>query len=113
MKIVVWNSQGAKWDLLWNTYLLPRILLKQDVIGLMVEAGRPPWVKNQETLYVNNFYSITENTADWFDHEDAKKSSSYLGVVSENRRTAGWFPWMKKVEDYKRENLRCSLACIV
>src|SRR5690348_6906163 len=39
MELVVWTSQGAKWDTLWANYINPLNPGTTDIIGLLVEAG--------------------------------------------------------------------------
>jgi len=93
MKLIVWNSFGNKWDLFLNQYVNPAIANnpKEIVLGLLVEAGWPPWQQNQEVrdghAYCNpNRYGNSDNSF--------------------------WIPWVKTFSDTKT-NSRCSLGGIL
>jgi hypothetical protein len=109
MQLVVWNSQGAKWDDLWTYYYSPLLGGNEDVIGLLVEAGWAPWVKSQE-VHVDEVYGFDANQ-NWYYENGARNSGFVQGVEASRQRTAFWVPWRKSL-DSGWSNSRCSMGCV-
>lgn len=110
MKLIVWNSQGAKWDACWTNYIVPAktSLMPDDVMALLVEAGWAPWVEPGDVT-VNEEYWMMGSTT-WYSEKGAGKSTFCQGIESERRYKALWVPWMKNIIDYKKTNTRCSMG---
>lgn len=109
MKLVVWNSQGGKWDIAWSSYLAPLVTASpaQDVIMLLVESGWGPWVASGDVV-INNCYSM-DSTASWFSATTSAKSSFCQGVEQSRRYKAVWVPWVKNLNALKT-NSRCFIG---
>lgn len=93
MKLIVWNSFGNKWDLFWNQYVNPAIANNPNeiVLGLLVEAGWPPWQQNQDVRSGHPYHNQTHYR---------------------NSDNSFWIPWVKTFSDTKT-NSRCSLGGIL
>lgn len=99
MKLIAWNSQGAKWDDFWTNWLWPA--RADNVIGVLEEAGWAPWVPNQE-VRINNVY--------WFDSTKVIRGNSTLcDGLYDARKPAFWIPWAKNLDGIKT-NSRCSMG---
>jgi hypothetical protein len=93
MKLIVWNSQGNKWDLFWNQYVNPAITNNPNeiVLGLLVEAGWPPWQPNQDVRCGHPYHNQTRYG---------------------NSDNSFWIPWVKTFSD-DHTNSRCSIGGIL
>lgn len=109
MKLVVWNSQGGKWDIAWSSYLSPLFTTSpaQDIVMLLVEAGWAPWVASGDVV-INGCYGI-DSSATWFSETGSGKSSFCQGVENSRRYKALWVPWVKNLQALKT-NSRCSMG---
>src|SRR4051794_27528717 len=108
MQLVVWNSQGAKWDAFWTHFYNPLVGHGEDVIGLLVESGWAPWVLNGE-VQVDSVYGFSSEQ-EWYNH-GAEHTSAFVGGVAASRQlTAFWVPWRKSL-DSRWSNSRCSMGC--
>jgi len=108
MDLVVWNSRGSKWNTFWTNALAPLLPAAEDVMGLLVESGWPPWVEDgvvgNEKIY--KFDSMMEYY---------KESTGAFTVNASGRAHAWWCPWVKEVtnkDGTKRTNTRCSLGIV-
>lgn len=109
MRLVVWNSQGAKWDQLWN-YVAAAIgggaygVVGGDsnVVGLVAEAGWAPWMP-AGSVSINNCYE--------FDSSKPYPPGFCAGVASKRQYKAGWIPWVGNLDALKT-NTRCSLGAV-
>jgi len=110
MNLVVWNSQGAKWDTFWTSYINPLLASGQDVVGLLVESGWAPWVTSGDVT-INALYSL-ESEVTWYDGPSAANSAFCQGVKAKRRLTAFWIPWAKNL-DAMKTNTRCSMGGIL
>ncbi len=90
MELVVWNSQGGKWDTFWTYYFGTRLGTGQDVMGLLVESGWGPWV-TPGTVYENSVYTL-DSSASWFATATANNSAFCTGIAAARRRYAFWVP---------------------
>ena len=94
MKLVVWNSQGGKWDIFWTSHLSPIHVLhpREDVIGFLVESGWAPWVV-PGVITVNEEYMMDSDKT-WFDWTSASNSAFCVGIASKRGYQAMWIPWI-------------------
>lgn len=108
MRLVVWNSQGAKWDQLW-TYVngainghagLGIVGTEANVIGLVAESGWAPWVPGG---------SVSINSPYPFDSSTGNGGAFCTGVASRRQNKAVWIPWVGNL-DAMKTNTRCSLG---
>jgi hypothetical protein len=107
MDVVVWNSQGAKWDTFWTSHINPLVAANQDIVGLLVEAGWAPRVASGDVV-VNNVYPLDRDLV-YYD-ATASAASPFCQAVTQRRRvTAYWIPWVKNL-DAMKTNTRCSLG---
>jgi len=92
MKLIVWNSQGDKWNLFWNQYVNPAIANNPNeiVLGLLLEAGWPPWQQAQEVRGCHQYNNQT---------------------LYGNSDNSFWIPWVKSYAT--KTNSRCSLGGIL
>ena len=110
MELVVWNSQGQKWDYLYTTGLANRIAPPaQNTFGLTVEAGWAPWI-NPGEVYLGKPYPLDSSSNDYNAPAAAASSfvTAYQGFDCSNR-TAFWVPWIANF-DALQVNSRCSLG---
>ena len=110
MQIVVWNSQGQKWDDLFTTGLENLVTAANDnVLGLTVEAGWAPWIM-PGSVYLGKQYEL-DPTLTTYDEKSAAKSEFVQGYddYTTRGRTAFWIPWVANF-DALRTNSRCSLG---
>lgn len=109
LNLVVWNSQGAKWDTLWNSYVNPLVAPPQtaDVIAQLVEAGWAPWVTPGDVT-INEEYWLAQDVS-YYDAATAQNSPFCVAVGAKRRRHALWIPWVKNLNAFKT-NTRCSLG---
>src|SRR5215471_18442259 len=111
MQLIVWNSQGAKWDTFWSNYILPLGPgVSNDIVGLLVEAGWAPWVQSGDVT-INEVYKL-DRTATWYFKLGAAVSSFCQGIEAKRVRTAYWVPWVKNL-DGMHTNSRCSMGAAV
>lgn len=114
MKVIVWNSQGAKWANLWS-HFEPAMLSsgQEDVIGLALETGWADWVRTGNVID-GRCYNLDE-TRRSFDPARANASNFCLGVQRYRQQRlpigAFWFPWVPRFN--APTNSRCSLGGIV
>lgn len=108
LRLVAWNSQGKKWDALWNHYVSPLTMPPQndDVIALVVESGWAPWVTPGE-ITLNEEYWLNEDVS-YYNTKAAQKSPFCVAVEAKRRRHALWIPWVKNLE--AKPNTRCSMG---
>ena len=111
LNLVVWNSQGAEWDVLWPNYVNPLVAPPQanDVMALLVEAGWAPWVTPGDVI-INDEYWLNEEVT-WYDATTAAASLFCQAVVAKRRRHALWIPWVKNLNAMKT-NTRCSMGAM-
>ena len=109
MELIVWNSQGGKWDTLWSNYILPRIIgsTDDDVSAYVVESGWAPWVSSGD-VSINTRYSF-DSRATYFDKSSLATSNFCHGVNVKRGRRAIWVPWVKNL-DAMKTNTRCSMG---
>ncbi|MDC3379013.1 hypothetical protein OAX78_01865 [Planctomycetota bacterium] len=116
LDLVVWNSQGAKWDSFYNNCLLPSINAiapRRDVFGGLVEAGWAPWVKSGNVR--RNAIYATDSNAEWF-REPAQGENLgdfYNSVMRSRKNKALWIPWVRtpaEMARHARTNSRCSAS---
>jgi hypothetical protein len=112
MKLLVWNSQGNKWDAFNDNYLEPLITppQREDVVGMLVESGWAPWVDRDTRgrLKANALYDF-DSWMTYFDKKGAQKSSFCHTIAASRNRHAFWIPWVRNVES-TRFNTRCSIG---
>lgn len=118
MKLIVWNSQGAKWDDFWNKcldyYLKPS--QDEDVVGLLVEAGWAPWQKSGN-VKVNNLYTAG-TIYEYFDEKAATQSILCQQILSKDFRVTRlgyWIPWVEtlgEINNSAATNSRCSIGAV-
>lgn len=108
MKLVVWNSQGNKWDGAWGflTPLLPSPRT-DDVLLFLVESGWPPWVQSGDVV-VNQEYDLDTDMM-YYDEKSASKSRFCTYIIHSRECKATWIPWVKNF-DGVNTNSRCSLG---
>lgn len=108
LRLVVWNSEGKKWDTLWNYYVSPLVMPQQtdDVVALLVESGWAPWVTPGE-ITLNDPYWLTQGVS-YYNGVAARKSTFCVAVEAERRRKALWIPWVKNLD--AKPNTRCSMG---
>jgi hypothetical protein len=111
MQLVVWNSCGDKWDVLWNAYISPILnnTPREDVLGLVVEAGWAPWV-TPGNVVLDEVYPL-DSWATWYDKDKASASDFCSGVSKARMRRAFWVPWVGNI-DAMRTNSRCSMGAV-
>lgn len=107
MHLLVWNSQGAKWDTFWTQWVAPAMAANDDLAGLLLESGWAPWVASGN-VYIDATYGIDSN-AMWFDAAKARVSTFCLGMTAVRGRFSLWVPWVRNHEAMKT-NSRCSLG---
>jgi len=117
MRLIVWNSRGAKWDNMWNNFVEPELTPAQtdDVVGLIVEAGWAPWILPGNPVGVNNIYPM-EAFGDRYDEQRALLSFCCEGIRDVRRRRAFWVPWVQTLADLEagtRSNSRCSMGMLL
>jgi hypothetical protein len=117
MKLIVWNSQGHKWDDLWTNWMSHIISQNQqdDVLCLLAEAGWAPWVISDHVTD-NGIYFYkpgVEESARWY-NTDCQQKSEFCKQVQKYNLNAVWTPWAATVADDRdsdqRTNSRCSLG---
>jgi endonuclease/exonuclease/phosphatase family metal-dependent hydrolase len=112
MEMVVWNSQGGKWDTLYDTGLKGPVGSLQNVFGLVVESGWAPWVV-ADGIQLDSIYYLKEDLT-YYDKKKAEKSAlakAFLDYSEQGIRgqQAFWVPWMK-TKDPISVNTRCSIG---
>ena len=107
MHLLVWNSQGAKWDTFWTQWVAPAMAANDDLAGLLLESGWAPWVASGN-VYIDATYSL-DSSATWFDAVKAGVSTFCLGMTAVRGRFSLWVPWVRNLEAMKT-NSRCSLG---
>lgn len=112
MQLVVWNSQGKKWDAFWTNYINPlaTAIRPQDVMGLLVESGWAPWV-TPGTVKINTLYPLTREQQ-WYSIVGARRSVFCQGVLAKRKRYAMWVPWVANLNAFKT-NTRCSMGGVL
>ncbi len=108
MKLIVWNSQGSKWDIFWNAYLTPQ-LGTDDIGGFLVEAGVAPFAI-PPPYTINTVYKFPTND-DAHDQQVATTSPFCAGVKAQRGRQAYWIPWVKTI-DTQHPQPRCSMGAV-
>jgi hypothetical protein len=115
VRLVVWNSQGGKWNDLWSNWIVPYAYPvnpanREDVIGLVVEAGWAPWV-TPGPVRLNGEYFLDESMT-WYDPVAAGRSIFCQAMLLARTYKAMWIPWVGNPEAFKT-NTRCSMAAVV
>src|SRR4051812_42121361 len=110
MELVVWNSQGGKWDTFWTNYISPLGPGGQDIMGLLVESGWAPWVLPGDVT-VNAVYPLEEEVT-WYAQVASSKSAFCQAILAKRRRYAYWVPWVKNL-DAMKVNTRCSIGSML
>ncbi|MBB4591996.1 hypothetical protein [Xanthomonas cannabis] len=108
MKIIAWNSQGAKWNQAWNHYVAP--LLKQmpldDIALFLVEAGWAPWVESGDVVaYMDHPH---DSARTYYDSIAAAASDFCAAITRKRLYKATWVPWVSGKSEIT--NTRCSLG---
>lgn len=119
MRIITWNSQGAKWGRFWRYYMRPK-LGQETVIGLLVEAGWAPWIK-YGAVPVNTVLPLDEMSTRYErpkpnDASDPDAAAMVDEINASRRRRAFWIPWAGTpgaVNTKSRTNSRCSIGALV
>lgn len=113
-KMVVWNSQGAKWDAFWTNWIAPiapdGVNNTADVAGMLVESGWAPWVQDTEVVENGNYQMVS--TASWYSAAGVANSPFCQGVDGTRQWKALWVPWVKTL-NAMRTNSRCSMGATV
>lgn len=113
--MIVWNSQGSKWDPMWNSWAGPAVTPQtDDVVVLMVEAGWAPWIASGNVV-VNNVYPH-DSFSDRYNPQSAANSACCGAIKDSRRRKAWWIPWVNTVaamNDGVATNSRCSMGAIL
>lgn len=121
VRLVAWNSRGAKWDTMWNHFVETQILpvppgQTDDVVGLITESGWAPWIAAGVPVTVDTPYPL-DTEIDRYDPHSAQWSSFCLGVGDVRTRSAFWIPWVATLADMEdelsRSNSRCSMGGVV
>jgi hypothetical protein len=109
MDLVVWNSQGNKWDIFWTYYFGPLVTPSPttDVVGMLVESGWAPWVAPGDVI-INGIYPLNTG-ATWASAVGVANSAFCQGVLAARGRHAFWVPWVGNLNAFKT-NTRCSLG---
>ena len=110
MDVIVWNSQGNKWDTLWTSYLAPIAPANQDLVGLIVESGWAPWVTSGDVV-INNVYWLNTSLT-YYDTTNAAASPFCQAVEAKRRARAYWVPWVANL-DAMKTNTRCSMGAVL
>lgn len=112
MKLVVWNSQGSKWDAAYTSFTAPVVagMPADDVVLLLVEAGWAPWVSSGDVT-INGWYPL-ESTLSWYSNTGAATSAFCTAVEQKRRYQALWVPWVKNLNAMST-NSRCSIGAAV
>jgi hypothetical protein len=115
VRLIVWNSQGAKWDVLWTNWAGPAVIPQtDDVVVLVVEAGWAPWIASG-TVVVNNVYPY-DIDSDRYNGPGAANSQCCMAIEDSRRRKAWWVPWVNtpaEMDSGIRTNSRCSMGAIL
>lgn len=110
MNLVVWNSQGQKWDYLYTTGLMPFVTPPlSNTFGLTVEAGWAPWIL-PGPVTLGGAYDLDTSSARY--NSKSESTSEFVsGFVNYRSRlhSAFWVPWVRSFTA-KRVNTRCSLG---
>lgn len=107
-QLIVWNSQGGKWDVLWDNWLGPTAgATRDDVVALVVEAGWAPWILSGDVT-INTLYPLDSFSAR-FNAVGANASTFCKGMASERGRYPMWVPWVGNLNAFKT-NTRCSMG---
>lgn len=112
MKVVVWNSQGSKWNTAFTSFTAPAVaaMPRDDVVLMLVEAGWAPWVASGDVT-LNALYPL-ESDLTWYDAAAAAASPFCVGIQQSRRYRATWVPWVKNLDALKT-NSRCSMGSAV
>ncbi len=113
MRLIVWNSQGNKWEQFWSNYLLKEVESgpREDVAGLLLESGWPPWVRSGD-VRVSALYPF-DSTATYYDGGAEGTSAFVKYKLGKRQLKALWVPWAKVKDDINgRTNSRCSMGAI-
>lgn len=111
MRLIVWNSQGAKWDDLWDHFVSPTVTINNDdVFAFTVEAGWAPWMLSGNVDLGALYYM--DDARENFNERGAVNSNFCMGIAASRTRRAFWVPWVKTLDAIKT-NSRCSLGGVV
>lgn len=108
MKIIAWNSQGAKWDIAWTSFMssLVKRPPEDDVVLVLTEAGWAPWMKSGNvTGYMDHICSGSQAN---FDAAGAAASTFCTAIETNRKYKATWVPWVSGKSLIS--NSRCSLG---
>lgn len=103
MDLYVWNSRGDKWNTFWTNVLGPALVMPNDVGGLLVESGWPPWMR-AGNVRSTNLYELDEDTAN-------PGGAFTTGILANRRRSAWWCPWGKKIAKDGSSNVKTNSRC--
>lgn len=112
MKVIVWNSQGGKWDAAYTYFTAPSVTAvpQDDVVLMLVEAGWAPWVLSGDVTLNGLYYYESDVT--WFNATGAAASPFCQGIEAKRRFRSTWVPWVKNLDALKT-NSRCSMGSAV
>ena len=108
MKLIAWNTQGDKWDALWQYQIAPDLANGTETLALTVESGWAPWVHDGD-VQIDKVY--------WWGSDDRLTVQPPYGDIFDQgvdaaRRGAVkpfWIPWAAHLEA-DRTNSRCSMG---
>jgi hypothetical protein len=106
--IIVWNSQGAKWDFAWDHYVKPSVAAGKDVMLLLVETGWAPWVLSGDVT-CNCEYRLGKGENALLDKAGVAKSTFCAGTEQRRGNWSLWVPWVDNFSAMKT-NSRCSIG---
>lgn len=117
MQLIVWNSQGDEWDMLWNYFLYPHVQNAQldDVAALIVEAGWAPWINSDLPVNVDVVHNL-KGEGSRQDPDAVLRSAFCDGMSNARNRQAYWVPWVQTFADVQtgqKSNSRCSMGAVV
>jgi len=119
VQLIVWNSEGAEWDMLWNYFISPHAPYQQpqadDIVALVVESGWPPWVQGGIPVNLDVVYRL-KGIGSREDPDAVLTSAFCLNMERPRSRQAYWVPWVKKLADLEKgltSNSRCSMGVVV
>lgn len=114
LKVISWNTQGAKWDSVWNDRIVP-LLDQHDILVLVCESGWPPWIQDHNVIQAVPYPYNSQQK--WFQKPDASAFATAFGALQENNRNAHayWVPWVQSFQEINASastNSRCSMGVI-
>src|SRR5438552_6121059 len=112
MRVLAWNTQGAKWDRAFELASESRDFdtvagQRPDTVVVISEAGWAPWMNSQEVKQ-NQSYAYSSN-------DEMMVTGEFLEAAGRGECTGYWLPWVTDpaaVEQGAGSNSRCSLGVI-